>query len=80
MYSNYNTDGSILTTSLKESIEYGILRMNIEDEKKIDKDKLLLQLDNCIKNYSNYIKSNIAPDEDNLGYKKMIRIIKERFF
>ena len=33
-----------------------------------------MQLDNCIKNYSNYIKSNIAPDEDNLGYKKMISL------
>ena len=42
--------------------------------KKIDKDKLLLQLDNHIKNYSNYIKSDITPDGDNLGYKKMIRI------
>ena len=80
LYSKYNTAGDMFSTSLKESIEYGILRMNIEDEKKIDKDKLLLQLDNCIKNYSNYIKSDIAPDGDNLGYKKMIRILKERFF
>ena len=80
LYSKYNTDSGLPGSSLKESIEYGILRMNIEDEKKIDKDKLLLQLDNCTKNYSNYIKSNIAPDEDNLGYKKIIRIVKERFF
>ena len=80
LYSNYNTDLSILTSGLKESITCGILRMNIENEKKIDKDKLLQQLDNCIKNYSNYIKSDIVPDGDNLGYKKMIRILKERFF
>ena len=80
LYSNYNTDKSMFPGSLKESIAYGILLINIEDEKKIDKDKFLLQLNNRIKNYSNYIKSNIAPDEDNLGYKKMIRILKERFF
>ena len=80
LVSNYNTEYGISFSSYKESITYGTLRMNIEDEKKIDKDKLLLQLDNRTKNYSNYIKSDIAPDEDNLGYEKMIRIIKERFF
>ena len=32
------------------------------------------------KNYSNYIKNYIAPDDKNLGYKKIIKTIKNRFF
>ena len=33
----------------------GLLQMNIEDELKIDKNKLLSSLDDAKKNYSNYI-------------------------
>ena len=54
--------------------------MNIEDELKIDKNKLLSSLDDAKKNYSNYIKSHIAPDGNNIGYEKIIRTLKERFF
>ena len=33
-----------------------------------------------IKNYENYINQNIKPDTDELGYSKIVRIIKERYF
>ena len=58
----------------------GLLGINIEDEIKIDKNKLLSKLDDVKKNYSNYIKPFIAPDGNNLGYEKIIKILKERFF
>ena len=44
------------------------------------KDDLLLQLDNAAEKYSNHIKTYIAPDGDNLGYEKIIKTLKERFF
>ena len=31
-------------------------------------------------NYANYINSYIAADGNNLGYEKIIKILKERFF
>ena len=58
----------------------GLLKINIEEEIKINKDKFLSKLDNAKDNYSNYIKSYITPDGNNLGYEKIIRILKERFF
>jgi len=54
--------------------------MNIENEIKIDKDNLLSQLNRIKDNYSNYIKTYIASDGDNLGYKKIINTLKNRFF
>ena len=58
----------------------GLLNINIEDEIKIDKNKLLSKLDDAKNNYTNYINSYIAPDGNNLGYEKIIKILKERFF
>ena len=58
----------------------GFLSINIEDEIKIDKNKLLSKLDDAKKNYSNYIKSFIAPDGNNIGCEKIIKTLKERFF
>ena len=58
----------------------GLLQMNIEDELKNDKNKLLSSLDDAKKNYSNYIKSYIVPDGNNIGYEKIIKTLKERFF
>ena len=58
----------------------GILNINIRDEVFAKKDDLLLQLDNAAEKYSNHIKTYIAPDGDNLGYEKIIKTLKERFF
>jgi len=58
----------------------GLLSINIEDEIKIDKNKLLSKLDDVKKNYPNYIKSYLAPDGNNIGYEKIIKTLKERFF
>ena len=58
----------------------GILKVNIEDELNADKNKFLSKLDSTKENYSNYIKSYIAPDGENLGYEKIIKTLKERFF
>ena len=60
--------------------EIGILQLNIEDEVKInDKDLFLNLLNENLKNYDNYIKKNIKPDTDELGYNKIIRILKEKY-
>ena len=58
----------------------GLLKMNIKDEISTSKDEFLSKLDNAKNHYSKYIKSYIAPDGDQLGYEKIIRILKERFF
>ena len=57
-----------------------LLSINIEDEIKIDKDKLLSKLDDAKKNYPNYIKSYLAPDGNNIGCEKIIKTLNERFF
>ena len=62
------------------SNKVGLMSMNIENEIKIDKNKLLSQLNKIKDNYSNYIKNYIAPDGDNLGYEKIINTLKNRFF
>ena len=58
----------------------GLLSINIEDEIKIDKNKLLSKLDDAKKNYPNYIKSYLVPDGNNIGCEKIIKTLKERFF
>ena len=60
--------------------EAGVLKINIEEEIKISKDKFLSKLDDAKNNYTNYINSYIVPDGNNLGYEKIIKILKERFF
>ena len=58
----------------------GVSKINIEDKIYLDKDKFLSKLDSAKKNYSNYIKSYVIPDGDNIGYEKIIKTLKERFF
>ena len=58
----------------------GFLNINIKDEVFAKKDDLLLQLDNITEKYSNHIKTYIAPDGNNLGYEKIIKTLKDRFF
>jgi hypothetical protein len=56
------------------------LNINIKDEVFTKKDDLLLQLDNITEKYSNHVKTYIAPDGNNLGYEKIIKTLRERFF
>ena len=79
LISNFSGE-NVIDHSLRWVKKVGLLGINIEDEIKIDKNKLLSKLDDVKKNYSNYIKSFIAPDGNNLGYEKIIKILKERFF
>ena len=58
----------------------GLLQINIENELKTDKNIFLSRLDEAKDNYSNYVKTYIAPDGNNIGYEKIIKILKERFF
>ena len=62
------------------SRKIGILNINIKDEMFAKKDDLLLQLNNITEKYSNHIKTYVTPDGNNLGYEKIIKILKERFF
>ena len=79
LISNFSGEIAINYT-LEWSKRVGFLRINIEDELKINNNKLLSKLDDAKKNYSNYIKSFIAPDGNNMGYEKIIKTLKERFF
>jgi len=73
-------DKNQVNINQKLSREIGILNINIKDEVFTKKDDLLLQLDNITEKYSNHVKTYIAPDGNNLGYEKIIKTIKERFF
>ena len=43
-------------------------------------ENILKQLDETTKKYNYYINTYITPDGQQLGYKKIIKIIKERYF
>ena len=73
-------DKNQININQKLSRKIGILNINIKDEVFTKKDDLLLQLDNITEKYSNHVKTYIAPDGNNLGYEKIIKTIKERFF
>ena len=60
--------------------DIGTIKINIEDEITFDKDDFLLKLDKNKEKYLNFIESRIAPDGNNLGYEKIIKTLKERFF
>ena len=79
LISNFSGENAINYT-LEWAKRVGFLRINIEDELKINNNKLLSKLDDAKKNYSNYIKSFIAPDGNNIGCEKIIKTLKERFF
>ena len=79
LYSDYlgksNKDGSD-----RYKNEVGILQFNIKEESKInDKKSFVNLLNENLKNYDEYIKKNIKPDTDELGYNKVIRILKEKY-
>ena len=79
LISNFSGE-NVIDHSLRWAKRVGFLRINIEDELKINNNKLLSKLDDAKKNYSNYIKSYLAPDENNIGCEKIIKTLKERFF
>ena len=66
--------------SKEYSARAGIFLMDLDKELSIDKEKLLSNLENHKKGYSDYIKKYIAPDGDGLGYQKIIETIKNKFF
>ena len=73
-------DKNQVNINQKLSRKIGILNINIKDEVFTKKDDLLLQLDNITEKYSNHVKTYIAPDGNNLGYEKIIKTLRERFF
>ena len=60
--------------------QVGINKIDIDKKFLINEDEFLIKLNNAKKNYTNYIESYIVCDGDNLGYKKIINTVKERFF
>ena len=64
------------------AVEYhkivGIPILDLDDRSIFNKKKFLKR--GNFKRYSNYTERNIAPDGENLGYKKIIKTIKNRFF
>ncbi len=60
--------------------QLGITQIRLEDYQNIDKSQFINEVDNNIKNYDKYIKENISPNGNEIGYKKIFKIIKESFF
>ena len=58
----------------------GIFKINLDNYEFKSKKALLSQLNKSKINQLSYIKSYLAPDGNNLGFEKIIRIIKGRFF
>ena len=58
----------------------GIFKINLDNYQFKNKKTLLRQLNRSKINQLSYIRSYLAPDRNNLGFKKIIRIIKDRFF
>ena len=58
----------------------GITQIHLENYKNIEKIKLTEELNDNIKNYDKYIKDNISPVGNEIGYKKIFKILKENFF
>ncbi len=78
-YSSYMDENMIKhTENYAENI--GTVKINIEDEITFNKDDFLLKLDKAKEKYLNFIESRIVPDGNNLGYEKIIKTLKERFF
>jgi len=80
----------LLTTSLqgKNSMRIGddyhkktgIFKINLDNYEFKNKKTLLNQLNKSKIDQLNYIRSYLAPDENNLGFEKIIKTIKSRFF
>ena len=79
LISNFSGE-NVINHSLRWVKTVGFLSINIEDEIKIDNNQLLSELEDAKKKYSNYIKSYLAPDGNNIGCEKIIKTLKERFF
>ena len=80
LYSDH-LDKNLQKGSTQYKNKLGILQLNIKDVNKlVEKENLIKAMNYNIKNYENYINQNIKPDTDELGYSKIVRIIKERYF
>ena len=58
----------------------GIFKINLDNYEFKSKKALLSQLNKSKINQLNYTKSYLAPDGNNLGFEKIIKTIKSRFF
>ena len=58
----------------------GIFKINLDNYEFKSKKALLSQLNKSKINQLNYIRLYLAPDRNNLGFEKIIKTIKSRFF
>ena len=58
----------------------GIFKINLDNYEFKNKKTLLTQLNKSKIDQLNYTKSCLAPDRNNLGFEKIIKTIKDRFF
>jgi len=58
----------------------GIFKINLDNYEFKSKKALLSQLNKSKINQLNYTKTYLAPDGNNLGFEKIIKTIKSRFF
>ncbi len=79
LISNHMTKNEV-EHSKSQADRCGYLTINFQNEYDFDKKKLLKKLDDQIPEYEKKIISNLCIEPDVNGTKKMIRIIKDRFF
>jgi hypothetical protein len=65
--------------SLSYQTKAGITHLNIQKDTNFDKLELLKKLNKSKKKYKNFINTYIRTDKNKIGYKKIIRIIKNEF-
>ena len=58
----------------------GIFRLDLDNYTFKSKKKFLQLVDKSKNKQLRYTKSFVAPDKDNLGYKKIINVLKNEFF
>ena len=58
----------------------GLKSIDINKKTKIDKNKLLIELDKNVKKYDNFLKKYASSSIRTSGSKQIINIIKERYF
>ena len=73
-------DENVLNGSNSYRDQLSITQINIENYKELKKEQFINELNDNIKKYDNYIESNISPDGNEIGYKKIFKRIKEDLF
>ena len=60
--------------------QVGIYHLNVQNRLNFDKKTLIKELNKSKVKYKNFINTYIGPDKNRIGYKKIIKIMKNELF